>query len=344
MTLERLDEILERFASCRIAVVGDFFLDKYLEFDPTLDETSLETGKHARQVVEIRHSPGACGTVVNNLVALGAGKVTPIGFTGNDGEGYDLRQDLQVLGCDLGYMSVRPDLLTPTYLKPRNIRVAGLEGETERYDTRNRLPLTGEIEDWVLRALIELLPALDAVIISDQVCEPNCGTVTERVRGELCRLASEFPEVVFWADSRERVGLFRDVIIKPNEFEAVKAAFPDGNPGMDDATVLEAGRTLAVHTGSSVFVTRGVRGVAVFDDKGCHEVRGVRADGPIDPTGAGDSATAGAILALCGGASNVEAALIANLTASVTVCELGVTGTASPEQLRRQLSVWQSQG
>ena len=71
MTLERLAELIDRFPEQRIAVVGDFFLDKYLDVDPALAELSLETGKTAHQVVAVRPSPGAAGTVVSNLSALG---------------------------------------------------------------------------------------------------------------------------------------------------------------------------------------------------------------------------------------------------------------------------------
>ncbi len=55
-TEDRLEEILAAFGSRKIVVVGDFFLDKYLEFDPSLAEISLETGKIANQVVNVRHS------------------------------------------------------------------------------------------------------------------------------------------------------------------------------------------------------------------------------------------------------------------------------------------------
>ena len=89
MTSARLQEIVARFPSLRIAVIGDFFLDKYLDVDPSLGEVSLETGKTAHQVVAVRHSPGAAGTVVSNLAALGAGTLHAIGLTGDDGESYD---------------------------------------------------------------------------------------------------------------------------------------------------------------------------------------------------------------------------------------------------------------
>ncbi|HRE99068.1 MAG TPA: hypothetical protein PLI18_01035, partial [Pirellulaceae bacterium] len=71
MTPERLDQLLDRFSTLRIAVLGDYFLDSYLDVDPALAEPSVETGKVAHQVVGVKHSAGAAGTVVNNLAALG---------------------------------------------------------------------------------------------------------------------------------------------------------------------------------------------------------------------------------------------------------------------------------
>jgi sugar/nucleoside kinase (ribokinase family) len=72
-------------------------------------------------------------------------------------------------------------------------------------------------------------------------------------------------------------------------------------------------------------------------------VPGVRVEGPTDPTGAGDSATAGAVLALAAGAELPEAALIGNLVASITVEQLATTGTARPDQLPERLRLWLGQ-
>jgi sugar/nucleoside kinase (ribokinase family) len=55
--------------------------------------------------------------------------------------------------------------------------------------------------------------------------------------------------------------------------------------------------------------------------------------GPIDIVGAGDAASSGFLSALLAGASEVEAADVANLVASITVQQLGTTGTATPEQV-----------
>ena len=49
--------------------------------------------------------------------------------------------------------------------------------------------------------------------------------------------------------------------------------------------------------------------------------------------GAGDSAPAAIVASLLSGATEFEAAEIANLAASITIQQLGTTGTASPDQI-----------
>src|SRR5579862_3046738 len=89
-----IDTILQKLPSLRVGVLGDLFLDRYLDIDASLTEPSIETGLDAYQVFRVRSHPGAAGTVINNLVALGVGTVIPIAVLGDDGEGYELRQAL----------------------------------------------------------------------------------------------------------------------------------------------------------------------------------------------------------------------------------------------------------
>jgi bifunctional ADP-heptose synthase (sugar kinase/adenylyltransferase) len=339
----RLREIISRLPHCRVAVLGDFFLDKYLDVDPALAEISVETGKTANQVVSIRCSPGAAGTVVNNLAALHAGKLHVLGFTGDDGEGFELRRALQNLGCDTQGLLTLRDRFTPTYLKPRTSNTADLSGEHERYDTKNRRPTPADVQETVVSHLERLLPQLDAVIIIDQVDEEECGIVTAMVRERLAGLGERFSGKVFWADSRRRIGKFRNVIIKVNAHEAVKEVNGDHAGISEDATVHRTMAELQKRTGRPVFITAGRRGIWISGVTPLL-VRGVRVPEPTDPTGAGDSATAGAVLALCAGANLQEAALLANLVASITVQQLATTGTASPNQLVPRLEMWRSQG
>src|SRR3954471_18685276 len=94
LTDATLHKILNAIPRLRIGVVGDLFLDRYLDLDARLTEPSIETGLDAYQVVQVRSLPGAAGTVINNLAALGVGRIHPIAVIGDDGEGYELRQAL----------------------------------------------------------------------------------------------------------------------------------------------------------------------------------------------------------------------------------------------------------
>src|ERR1041384_5896189 len=84
MNRPRFEEISARYRGLKIALVGDFCLDRYLEIDPSRQEISIETGLPVHNVVRVRAQPGAAGTILNNLAALRIGEIYPIGFAGDD--------------------------------------------------------------------------------------------------------------------------------------------------------------------------------------------------------------------------------------------------------------------
>src|SRR6266446_3845378 len=97
LTNASLEHILERIPQLTFAVLGDLFLDRYLDIDAALTEPSIETGLDAYQVVRVRSYPGAAGTVINNLAALGVQRIVAVSVIGDDGEGHELRQALRLL-------------------------------------------------------------------------------------------------------------------------------------------------------------------------------------------------------------------------------------------------------
>ncbi len=333
MTPGRLDEILAGFGQANIAVVGDFFLDKYLEIESALAEISLETGLEARQVVAVRNQPGGAGTVVANLCALGAGRVQCLGLIGDDGEGFELTRALQRLGADTEGLLVRSDRLTPTYCKPMLRLPTGGLRELERLDHRSRLPVPQEAECELIE-LLQTTTTASAIIAQDQIQEPECGAITTRIRAELAALFEANPKLIGFADSRVRVGEFRNIIVKPNQSEARAAV-----PGSEDA--IACARELARQTERPVFLTMGEEGIAVVTQTTWQHVPTVKLTGELDFVGAGDSATAGAVLALCAGAELMEAALVANIVASITVQQVSTTGTATQEQIKQRFTEYE---
>ena len=343
MTPNRLETLLSRFDGLSILVVGDFFLDKYLVLDPGLDEPSLETGLAARQVVARRCMPGAAGTVAANLRALGVGRLHALGITGDDGEGYELRQGLAAMGVRLDALIESPDRFTPTYIKPMN-REAGGERESNRMDIQNRSPTPRGLEDRIIACLRDMAPTMDGVAVLDQVGTRNTGVVTDRVREAIGELGRTHPDKVIVADSRERIGAFRHVIRKGNRDElggVAETGVVEELGGVAETRMADEMRGKASEPGTvadegparPVYVTLGADGLLLIDGEGRRHVPGIPVPGPVDPVGAGDSVTAGIVASLAAGATHLEGGLIGNLAASVTVRQLGVTGTASPAEL-----------
>jgi len=311
-----LVNLLARLPALTLLVVGDYFLDRYLEIDPSLAETSLETGLEVHQVVRVRNAPGAAGTVTSNLRALGV-NVIALGVIGDDGDGYELKRALAATGVDIAPLVESRERFTPTYTKPLR------EGrELNRIDIKNRVPLPGSIEDAVIARLRHLAPRVSGIIVVDQVQEANCGVVTDSVRAEIAALASG--QIVV-AESRERIGLFRGVIVQANTREARRAT------GLD--AIGECGAELLRRNSCPALITIGAEGVRVFDAAGSAHIPAVPVRGPIDTVGAGDSVIAGFAAALLRGANPREAAEVGNLVAAVTIQQIGTTGTATPEQV-----------
>src|SRR5262249_3993616 len=149
---------------------------------------------------------------------------------------------------------------TPTYTKPMLNEAGRAPRELNRLDIKNRTPLPARLEERLLDALDQLWPRVDALLVLDQVSEANCGVVTERVRARLTQLGEATPGKLSLADSRERIGLFRCVSLKPNERECRKAV------GGGDA--LRAATEMARRTGRTVYCTRGEKGILVAQPDG----------------------------------------------------------------------------
>jgi rfaE bifunctional protein kinase chain/domain len=338
LTAAGLEKILGRLPELTIGVLGDLFLDRYLEIDGSLTELSLETLLDAYQVVRIRPSPGAAGTIINNLVALGVKRVCVISVVGDDAEGYELRRCLHELRTlDTTWLYTDESRRTPTYTKPMLHQPGKVPAELNRLDIQNRDPLPPATESKVLRGLREAFEQVDALLVLDQVSTPECGVVTERVRRQLAELGQLHPEKLILADSRRHLGLFRAVALKPNLDECRRAIADAASLGNPEKCVA----ALAAQVERPVFCTRGDQGILLADprqgDKLAH-IPAYPVQGPIDSVGAGDSASAAIACAIAARAILSEAAAFGCLVASITIQQIGTTGTATPAQVRER---WQ---
>lgn len=338
MTPQRFQQLSTRYGRLRLAVVGDFCLDRYLEIDPKRAEISIETNLPVHNVVNVRAQPGAAGTILNNLVALGIGELYPVGFCGVDGEGFELLRALEAKdGVRLDHFVQTPARRTFTYCKPLVMEPGQPPRELNRLDSKNWSATPASVEEVLIQSLRELAPQVDAVILLDQVDLADTGVVTQRLLGEVGEVARRFPQLLIMADSRRGLRGFPPVIFKMNAAEL--AALTGTSPSTDLETIRRTALGLARENGRAVFITLSERGMLGALPTGETEhVLSLPLRGPIDIVGAGDSVTANLTMALAAGAGLREALELANTAASIVVHQLGTTGTASVAGLRGLLA------
>lgn len=324
-----LANLLQRIGRTRIGLIGDLCLDAYWAIDLAASETSIETGLPTRPVRTQRYSLGGAANVAHNLVSLGIREVHLFGVVGADPFAREMLGQLKALDLDLsGIITQTAGWGTHVYIKPVN------DGHEEnRIDLGNFNALQEETAERLLAALAAALPALDAVIINEQIGE---ALHSPHFRAGLNRLIERHADhVLFVADCRHLSEAYPDCLHKINEFEAARICGLKRNP--DEQISFEESRRTARQLYEKwrqpVFVTRGARGCIVFDHHGEHLIAGLHILKKTDPVGAGDSMVAGIAAAMATDSSSAEAATFGNFVAGVTVQKLFQTGTATPAEV-----------
>jgi bifunctional ADP-heptose synthase (sugar kinase/adenylyltransferase) len=362
MTPKRYQQISSQFPKQRIAIVGDFCLDRYLELDLTKQEISIETGLPVHNVINVRSQPGGSGTILNNLAALGVGEIIPVGFAGDDGEGFELIRALkQIKGVDLSAFLQTSERRTFTYTKPIDIsegkppKSSGKSSgsnpmtsraaskptrgprELNRLDFKNWTPTSKKISRRLIQNLTDIAPQMDALILLDQVDIPGTGVLTGEVLKSIGKLAKRNPTLLILADSRNGLSQFPAVDFKMNGTELSRALGSSSAPELTE--LHERAAELAKQTDHRVFVTLSECGIiGASPDGRIEHAPSLPVRGEIDIVGAGDSVTANLVTSLLAGATLHESLEIANAAASVVIHQLGTTGTASRSEIKMLLT------
>ena len=337
MNEQRFNEIVSQYPRLRLAVLGDFCLDRYLEIDPARNEMSIETGLEVFNVVNVRSQPGAAGTILNNLVALGIGEITPIGFCGEDGEGYELLAALNARpGVRLDHFLQTPERRTFTYCKPLVLAPGQPPRELNRLDSKNWSPTPEAVRQALsdsFQAVTNGTDAADAIILMDQVDLADTGVVTADLLESVRIKATAHPDLLIIGDSRRSLTGWPPVCLKMNHAEL--AALTGTERSATLTLAMNAASQLARSHGRPVLITLAEQGIIGADSSGAVEhVPAFPVRGEIDIVGAGDAVMANLTAALAAGATLREALEIAMAAASVVIHQLGTTGTASVAQIR----------
>ncbi len=337
MDSSRFASIIGNYPRLSIAVLGDFCLDRYLEIDPSRREISLETQLPVHNVVNVRSQPGGAGTILNNLAALGVGTIYPLGFAGEDGEGFELWEALQRRpGVRMNYFVKSAQRKTFTYCKPLVMEPGKPPLELNRLDVKNWTPTPTLLQGILIGRVEELVHTANAIIVLDQVDIPETGVVTTKILDALRKSLEPNPNLLVLADSRRGLRGFPPLIFKMNATELSAMTGRAGDFRLEEIRNAAAG--LAARNRRMVFVTLSERGILGATPNGQVEhIPALPVKGEIDIVGAGDAVSANLTAAMAAGASLREALEIANAAASVVVHKLGTTGTANPGEIEARL-------
>jgi len=326
LSRERLVQLLANADKAKIGLIGDLCLDMYWLADMKLSELSRETPHYPLPVVEERYAPGGAGNAACNIAALKPGVLQVIGLVGEDWRGDLLIRALAEQGIDGKYIVRDTSVTTNAYIKPLRRGISDVTYEDPRLDFENRAPISEAAERKVLDALNAAVPELDVICVSDQMLY---GCITPAIRERLSELGAAGKTVI--VDSRYRAADYKNVTVKPNEVEAVRA-FADGTPrDMEGLSELAAG--ISLKNDRLTLTTLGDQGCFVAQNGAVTRIPACPVEPPIDFCGAGDTFLAGFGTMLAGGANPVEAAQVANLCSAVTIRKIGTTGTASLEEV-----------
>jgi rfaE bifunctional protein kinase chain/domain len=338
LTRDRFEQILAAAHKLSIGVIGDFTLDGYWHADMEQSQLSRETPLYPRPIVSENYSLGGAANVAWNLAALKVGSVWAFSVLGKDWRGAILRELLEAEGILTSTLLTQATRKTPFYGKVVLEASGRCPQEDARLDFINSVPLDQDIEMAMIARIESYLARIDLWIVADY---QSCGVVTSPMARGLLEMAHRHPAMRVVVDSRDRAAEFQSLILKPNDIEASRFFFPDRDPASVPLPDL-AGAALEHNrrTGQPIFITLGPKGCLVCDNGVAQTIPGVRVSPPIDTVGAGDTFLASLTTALAAGANPVEAACLANISASITVKKIGVTGAACPSEIIAGYNSW----
>jgi len=325
--------LLDRFADCRIAVIGDLMLDSYVWGQA--ERISPEAPVPVVQVQKTSACLGGAGNVMSNIVTLG-GAVEAFGVVGCDANGDTIRAMLGEYGIPGGGILNDPD--RPSIRKERVI--AGSQ-QLLRIDYESTRPVAETLRAKLAERVVTLLRShkIQALVVEDYAK----GLFSAAMVQQLIDAANAAGVLVTMdPNPRNPMRLTGLTAIKPNRSEAFAMAGvpwvpPAGNPADDTALRQVAAKLREQWQVKYLLISLAAQGMALFDEDGSFTVIPTRAREVYDVSGAGDTVVAASTLALAAGGDARSAAEIANHAAGIVVGQLG-TATVSADEVRQSIA------
>ncbi len=305
-----LVEAERKIGSGKVLVIGDVMLDRYVWGD--VRRISPEAPVQVVRVLDRSEVLGGAGNVAANLAGLGC-PVFLVGIKGADRAGELLGELLEKSGIKSGLVA---DSLRPTITKTR---IMARGQQLLRLDEEEIAIPDNEVIDLLWGMIEKIMPGCGAVVLSDYgkgllISESFVQKVIGHARQHGIPVLVD-PKGTDW----ER---YRGVsCITPNvsEFEAVAGNCSD----KADEFEKKAREVLDKFDSEWLLVTRGSRGMSLFNAQSAPLAIQARAREVFDVSGAGDTVIATLAAGVSSGLSVIDSAFLANVAAGIVVGKLG---------------------
>jgi D-beta-D-heptose 7-phosphate kinase/D-beta-D-heptose 1-phosphate adenosyltransferase len=313
----RLIQLVENFPRCRVVLVGDLMIDKYIygNAERLSPEAPVPVLHYEREELRL----GGAGNVAANLTTLGAA-VQVVGIVGKDSEGEQLIQMLQSGGNDASRI-IKADN-RPTICKLRLVGYAQHKNPQQlmRVDFEDAEPIDAAMETKLIELASDALRDADILCIEDY----NKGLLTPHLTQQLIKCAKDLsiPVIIDPARIADYSKYAGATAIKSNRPEAEHATgLPVRNPEQFAPAAEKLVKMLDLE---AAIITLDRQGSYLATRSGEHRWLKTRERQVTDGTGAGDMMLAAITMAHAAGASWEEAATLANIAGGLEVEKLGV--------------------
>lgn len=326
MNTQRLREILTRAKTKRILVIGDLMLDEFVW--GKVGRISPEAPVPVVEVTGESFYPGGAANVARNLREF-VDDVSVIGLIGSDRGGRQLR-DLWARQ-KINIADVLEEAEFSTIVKTR---IIARHQQIVRVDREQvHRPSPAQVSQ-IIASVRGRLAETDAIIFEDY----GKGLLSAELVRQICDEGMKAGKIIAGdPNPRHPIEWKNLTAVKPNRSEAFLAAgvpWSDPvDPASEDEALASVGNALLEKWDTKyLLITLGEQGMMLFQKGTKPHYVPTKAQQVFDVSGAGDTAIALFVLALCCEATPIEAAEIATHGSAVVVGKLG-TATVTHEEL-----------
>jgi len=304
--------MLDRLAKVNVLVVGDIMLDRY--WWGSVKRISPEAPVPVVNLHSSTFAPGGAANVAANIAGLGA-TAHLVGTIGED-------HDAETVARLLGELGVSPAHIVRSEARPTIVktRIIAHNQQVVRVDQETTHEMSVHDDGLVWAEITALLPNVDIVVISDYAK----GLLSDHLISRLIEAAAAQNIIVLVDPKGKDYSRYRGAaLLTPNRREAAEACNLDEET--PDLVNVAGNRLLSELDLRMALITQSEEGMTLFQ-KGAEPIHlAAAAKEAYDVTGAGDTVIGCLGVALGAGMSFVEAAKLANLSASLVVEHVGTT-------------------